>query len=149
MQSPLSDGEKRDVWGEFAEHEDELLDEVEARWGDSAAYQESAQRVSRYGTKEWNEINASNAAIERRIAELMDAQCPPTSAEAMDVAEAQRAHICRWFYPMDHEFHVQKSALYVEDPRFRAGIEANTRPGAAEWLQDAIIANAGRARSAD
>lgn len=145
MQSPLSEQEKREVWGDFADQEDELLDEVEARWGDSPAYSESARRVATYGKSDWEEINAGNAAIEQRIAELMDAGCHPASQEAMDVAEAQRLHISRWFYPMDHRFHVQKSVLYVEDPRFRAGIEEHTRPGAAEWLQAAIRANAARA----
>ena len=43
---------------------------------------------------------------------------------------------------MDHAFHVQKSDLYVHEHKFREGIERNTRPGAAEWLQTAIIANA-------
>lgn len=144
MRSPLSDAEKHEFWGDFADHEEALLDEVEARWGDSDAYAESARRVSSYGAAQWRQITTANAAIERRIAELMDAGRAPTSVEAMDVAEAQRAHIDRWFYPMDHDFQVLKSALYVEDPRFRAGIEENTRPGAAEWLRAAIIANAAR-----
>ena len=142
MQSPLSPAEKRELWGEFADHEDEYLDEVEVRWGGTDAYTQSAQRVSRYGKAEWEAINSSNAAVEARIRELMDAGADPTSPEAMDVAEAQRVHISRWFYDMDHEFHVQKSDLYVQDPKFRDGIERNTRPGAAEWLQLAIIANA-------
>ncbi|GAB3846075.1 hypothetical protein GCM10029963_25310 [Micromonospora andamanensis] len=141
----MSAADKREQWGEFAEREDELLDEVEARWGDTAAYEESARKVSTYTKEDWEQINASNAAIEQRILELMDAGADPTSDEAMDLAEAQRAHISRWFYVMDHEFHVQKSELYVNDERFRAGIEENTRPGAAEWLQAAIIANAERA----
>lgn len=69
----------------------------------------------------------------------------PHDEAAMDVAEAQRQRIAHWFYDMSHEFHVQKSDLYVEDPRFRAGIEENTRPGAAEWLAAAIRGNAERA----
>lgn len=146
MRSPMSDTDKREQWGKFAENEDELLEEVEARWGDTAAYEESARKVSTYTKDDWEQINASNAAIERRILELMDAGAEPTSEESMDVAEQQRLHISRWFYVMDHTFHVQKSELYVEDPRFRAGIEENTRPGAAEWLQTAIIANAERAQ---
>lgn len=148
MQSPMSGAEKREVWGSFAEREDELLDEVEQRWGDTDAYAESARRVSRYDKATWERINADNAAIERRIAELVDAGVDPTSEGAMDVAEAQRLHISRWFYPMDHDFHVAKSDLYVHDARFRAGIEENTRPGAAQWLQQAIVANAARASSA-
>lgn len=145
MQSPMSATEKREQWGTFADSEDEFLDEVEARWGDSAAYRESARKVSKYTASDWERINASNAEVESRIRELIDAGVDPASEEAMDVAEAQREHISRWFYAMDHDFHVQKSYLYVQDARFRAGIEQNTRPGAAEWLQAAIIANAERA----
>ncbi|MGS2648246.1 TipAS antibiotic-recognition domain-containing protein [Streptosporangium sp. LJ11] len=145
IRSPLSDEEKREVWGEFADREDEYLAEVERRWGDSGAYAQSAKRVAAYGKDQWERINRDNAAIEARIRELMDAGAAPSSEAAMDVAEAQRRHIARWFYDMTHEFHVRKSHLYVEDPRFRAGIETNTRPGAAEWLREAIVANASRA----
>lgn len=143
MHSPMSGAEKRELWGkEFSEQEDELLDEVEARWGDTDAYAESVRKVSTYTKEDWEQINAGNAAIERRIVDLMDAGVDPSSEEAMDVAEAQRVHISRWFYVMDHAFHVQKSELYVDDERFRSGIERNTKPGAAEWLAAAIIANA-------
>lgn len=144
MRSPMSSEDKRAVWGEWAEKEDEYLSEVEQRWGDSDAYAQSAKRVARYGKAEWEQINRDNALIEARIRELMDAGVDPRDERAMDVAEAQRQHIARWFYDMTHDFHVQKSFLYVEDPRFRAGIEENTRPGAAEWLGEAIRANAER-----
>lgn len=149
MRSPMTSEEKREVWGEWAEKEDEYLDEVEERWGDSDAYAQSAARVARYGKAEWERINRDNAAIEARIRELMDAGVDPRDERAMDVAEAQRQHIAQWFYDMTHEFHVQKSYLYVEDPRFRAGIEDGTRPGAAEWLGEAIRANAHRAAGND
>ncbi|MEV0589460.1 TipAS antibiotic-recognition domain-containing protein [Nonomuraea sp. NPDC050310] len=148
IQSPLSDADKREVWGEWADNEEQHLQEVEQRWGDSQAYAQTANRVARYGKREWEEINADNASIEGRIRELMDAGCDPTSTEAMDAAEAQRVHVSRWFYDMSHDFHVLKSQLYVDDPRYRAGIEDNTRPGAAEWLQTAIKANAARAAAA-
>ena len=143
MRSPMSDADKREQWGPFADNEEELLDEVEARWGDIAAYAESARKVSTYTKKDWERINSSNTAIERRIQELMDSGAEPTSAEAMEVAEEQRRHISRWFYSMDHSFHVQKSDLYVQDPRFRAGVEKNTRPGAAECPRSSITKSAG------
>jgi TipAS antibiotic-recognition domain len=144
MRSPLTDAEKRELWGDVAEREEEYFTEVEARWGDTDAYAQSARRVARYGRAEWEQINRDNAAIEARIRELVDAGADPAGPEAMDVAEAQRVHVSRWFYPMDHAFHVLKSDLYVDDPRFREGIERNTRPGAAEWLRSAIVANAAR-----
>ncbi|WP_460499317.1 TipAS antibiotic-recognition domain-containing protein [Glycomyces tarimensis] len=145
----MSTAEKREVWGDFAEHEDEYLDEAEQRWGDSEAFAESARRVAAYGKVEWEEINRDNAAIEARIRELMDAGADPRSTEAMDVAEASRLHVSRWFYEMDHRFHVQKADLYVEDDRFREGIEKDTRPGAAEWFRTAVIANAERMTDQD
>src|SRR5699024_923269 len=144
IQSPLSPAEKRQVWGDFTDKEDEYLDEVEARWGQSQAYAQSARRVARYGKAEWEQINRDNATIEARIRDLMDAGVAPASPQGMDVAEAQRGHISHWFYAMDHALHAQKSDLYVPDPRFRAGLEKNTRAGAAEWLQIAIKANAAR-----
>src|SRR5699024_10990846 len=103
--------------------------------------------VPAYTREDRERINTVNASIERRILLLMDVGAHPTCDEAKNVAQQQRLHISHWFYAMDHAFHVQKSELYVQDPRFRAGIEKNTRPGAAEWLQAAINANAARARS--
>ncbi|WP_219507668.1 TipAS antibiotic-recognition domain-containing protein [Nonomuraea ceibae] len=144
MTSPLTAEEKREVWGEWADREEEYLDEVEQRWGDSEAYAQSAKRVATYGKEDWERIKSDNAAIEARIRELMDAGADPAGEAAMDVAEAQRQHISRWFYDTTHDFHVLKGELYVDDPRFRAGIEAGTRPGAAEWLREAIRANAER-----
>lgn len=73
LQSPMSIEEKRELWGGFADREDELLDEVEARWGDTTAYQESARRVATCTRDDWEQINTGNAAIERRIRELVDA----------------------------------------------------------------------------
>lgn len=75
----------------------------------------------------------------------MAAGADPRGTDAMDVAEPSRLHVSRWFYEMDHDFHVGKSELYVQDARFRQGIEENTAP-AAEWSRSAIIANAERAR---
>ncbi|MFY7066689.1 TipAS antibiotic-recognition domain-containing protein [Nocardiopsis changdeensis] len=144
--SPLSDDDKREVWGGFADREEEYLDEVEHRWGGTEAYADSARRVAGYGRAEWERINRDNAAIEARIRELMAAGADPRGTEAMDVAEASRLHVSRWFYAMDHGFHVAKSELYVQDERYRQGIEENTAPGAAEWLRAAIVANAERAR---
>ncbi|WP_114906636.1 TipAS antibiotic-recognition domain-containing protein [Ornithinimicrobium murale] len=87
--------------GDFADQDEDYLNEVKARWGNSEAYYQCSRCVARYGKAEWERINLDDAAIETRIRELMDAGVDPTSAEAMDVAEAQRARISRWFYEMD------------------------------------------------
>lgn len=61
----------------------------------------------------------------------------------MDLAEAHRLHIGRWFYECTAEFHRGLAEIYVSDPRFRAFCES-MRPGLAEHLRDAIDANARR-----
>lgn len=53
LRSPLSAGEKREVWGGFADREDEYLDEVEQRWGDTDQYAASARRVAAYSQSAW------------------------------------------------------------------------------------------------
>src|SRR5690625_693146 len=89
MQSPLSAAEKRDLWGtDFAANEEEYLNEVETRWGDSEAYAQSARRVARYGSAEWKQINEDNAAIEARIGELMDAVVATAGLGAFATATA-------------------------------------------------------------
>ncbi|WP_165949425.1 TipAS antibiotic-recognition domain-containing protein [Kribbella turkmenica] len=147
LRSPMSAGEKKRVWGEFAARETEYLDEVADRWGGSGAYAQTARRVATYGEAEWEQINREYAGIEARIRELMEAGTEPTDPAAMDVAEAQRQHVCRWYYPMTHDLQVRKSELFLFDPRYRGPLEEKTRPGAPEWLAAAVEANATRAGS--
>ncbi|HET7822013.1 MAG TPA: TipAS antibiotic-recognition domain-containing protein, partial [Ornithinibacter sp.] len=68
---------------------------------------------------------------------------PATSVEAMDAAEAHRAHIERWFYDLDHEFHRGLADMYLADPRFTKTYEDQAR-GLAQYVHDAIHANADR-----
>ena len=61
----------------------------------------------------------------------------------MDAAEAHRAHIGDRFYDLDHEFHRSLGTMYVCDERFAATYEA-LAPGLAQYVRDAIHANADR-----
>jgi MerR family transcriptional regulator, thiopeptide resistance regulator len=65
----------------------------------------------------------------------------------MDAAERQRLRIDRWFYPCSHEMHVELGRMYVADPRF-AATYSKVRPGMAQYLCDAIAADAARAAEA-
>jgi hypothetical protein len=73
----------------------------------------------------------------------MHAGTAADSVAAMDAAEAHRQHISRWFYECTYEIHVGLGEMYVVDPRFRATYE-KVAPGLAEYLRDAIVANAAR-----
>jgi hypothetical protein len=65
-------------------------------------------------------------------------------ARAMDAAERHRLLIDAWFYPCSREMHARLGQMYVADPRFAATYE-RIRSGMAQYMCDAIAANAARA----
>jgi hypothetical protein len=62
----------------------------------------------------------------------------------MDLAEEHRLQIDRRFYPCSYQMHVGLGTMYVADPRFARHYD-DFRPGLAQYVCDAIQANAKRA----
>jgi hypothetical protein len=83
--------------------------------------------------------------VHQRLIVAMDAGQPADSAEAMDAAEAHRQQITGTFYDCSYEIHVGLADMYVADARFTATYE-RISPGLAQYLSDAIKANAARHR---
>ncbi len=129
-----------DMFGGFdhAQYEEEARE----KWGESAAYKESARRTKQYGKAEWEQIRRDWEAIYGRLAELMREGAAADDPRCRGVVEAHRAHIERWFYPCSVEMHVQLGEMYVGDPRFTANLE-KVAPGFARYLRDAIVAARG------
>jgi len=74
---------------------------------------------------------------------LKGAGVPAGHPDAMDPAEAHRAHISKWFYECSPEIHAGLAELYVADERFEDNIDKSGE-GLAEYLSTAIAANAAR-----
>jgi DNA-binding transcriptional MerR regulator len=119
-------------------------EEAERRWGDTDAWQESRRRTSSYDKNDWLRMRSEQEEVEQRFAAAQSAGLPPTSAEAMDVAAAHRAHLSTWFYEVSPEMHRGLADMYVADERFTAHYE-NVAPGLASYVRDAIHADADRA----
>ena len=68
---------------------------------------------------------------------------PPDSTMAMDLAEAHRALLTRWFYDCSPQLHCALGSMYVDDDRFTEHYEQRAT-GLAAYLCDAIHANAER-----
>lgn len=117
--------------------------EAEDRWGGTEAYAESARRVGGYTKDDLLRMRRETAEVEALVAAVVESGTEPGSDEGMVVAEMHRRHLERWFYPVPAEMHVSLGRVYVDDERFRAYYE-NVAAGAAEWLRDAIAANAAR-----
>jgi DNA-binding transcriptional MerR regulator len=132
-----------EVFGDFdpAEHEAE----AEARWGETEAYKESARRTRGYTKDDWRRFKAESDAVNEAVATLMDEGVAPGDPRAMDAIERHRRLIDTWFYPCAHEMHEQLGRMYVADARFTATYE-KIRPGMAQYVCEAIAANAQRER---
>ncbi len=137
----LTKEEMFEVFGDFnpAEYEDEVKD----RWGDTEAYAESARRTKRYTKQDWERLKAEQEEHGARMIALFDAGVAPTDERAADIAEEARLIIDRWFYPLSREMHVCLGEMYIADPRFKKTYD-DMREGLAQWLCDAIKANAER-----
>jgi hypothetical protein len=126
----------------FGEHDPtQHAQETRDRWGDTDAYRESHRRTSSYTKQDWLRIREEAAAVEAELAACLSAGEPADGARAKAAAEAHRQHIDEWFYSCSYEMQSGLADMYVADPRFRAHYDA-IRPGLAEYVRDAIIANA-------
>ena len=137
----MSDKELFEVFGDFDPSEYE--DEARERWGDTAAYRESARRTRGYTKDDWARFKRESDAIVNDLAALMNEGVAPSHARAMDAAERHRLQIDTWFYPCPHEMHVELGRMYIADPGFAANYD-KVRPGMAQYLCAAIAANAAR-----
>ncbi|WP_423930400.1 TipAS antibiotic-recognition domain-containing protein [Candidatus Palauibacter sp.] len=124
---------------------DQYADEARERWGHTDAWRESVQRTRGYSEDDWARIRAESDKVFGRMAELIADGVSPTAAAAMDLAEAHRRHIDRWFYPCSPDMHRRLASMYTADPRFSAYFEER-HEGLAVFVAGAIRANAARAR---
>lgn len=115
--------------------------EAKQRWGDTDAYQESAQRLKNYTPED---IELAKKAMQEATQEILDAMLaglPPESPEAMAGAEAHRNSISEWWYECSYDMHTGLAAMYIADERFKQTYE-QMHEGLAQYVHDAIYANA-------
>jgi DNA-binding transcriptional MerR regulator len=137
----LTPEERFEVFGDF-KPEDHAA-EVDERWGGTDAYRESQRRVASYIKADWDRIKAQGAAAIEKVVGAMRVGLPADSPDAMDGAEMHRQQITDAFYDCTSQIHVGLAEMYIADPRFTATYE-KIAPGLAQYLHDAIKANAAR-----
>jgi DNA-binding transcriptional MerR regulator len=138
----LTAEEKFELFG--PDYDEAWEQEAEQRWGDTDAWKQSQQRTGSYTKDDWQRIQTEAAALNERIAAAMAAGEAPDGEAGMDLAEQHRQHICENFYDCTFEIHRGIASLYVGDQRFTATMD-QVAPGMAQWLHDAMLANATRA----
>lgn len=138
---PATDAELRELFG--TGFDDTYAQEAEERWGDSEAWAQSRSRTSAYSKADWQAVKDEVDAINAEFVAAMDAGEPPRSEAAMHAAEAARRQIDERFYACSPQFHRNLGDMYIADPRYTATYE-EIRPGLAQYIRDAIHANADR-----
>ena len=121
----------------------EWADEAEQRWGNTEAYKQSHRRTSKYTKQDWVKLKAEADEGLRAFADALRSGAAADSRAAMDLAEAHREYVSRRFYDCDHDTHRGLAQMYVADPRFTTLYE-DVAPGLAQYVHDAIVANAAR-----
>jgi DNA-binding transcriptional MerR regulator len=137
----LTPEEQFEIFGtdKFAEY----AEEAEQRWGDTDAWKQSHRRTAAYTKEDWITIKAEADANIAGFADAIRAGEPATGTVAMDLAEAHRQHLIRWFYDCGYDGHRGLAELYISDPRYTEPYE-KIAPGYSRYVHDAMIANADR-----
>jgi MerR family transcriptional regulator, thiopeptide resistance regulator len=119
----------------------EWADEARDRWGETDAYRESQRRTAAYTKDDWARMKEESDAGLRAFRDAMQAGSPADGEAARALAEAHRQLLNRWFYDCGYDMHRGLAEMYIADERFRATYDV-VAPGLAQYVHDAIIANA-------
>jgi MerR family transcriptional regulator, thiopeptide resistance regulator len=141
----LTKEEQKELFGDG--FSDDYAEEAEHRWGETEAWKQSQKRTSTYTKEDWAQVKAEMDATNAAFVSAMADGEPATSERAMDAAEQHRLHIHNRFYDLTPEFHRGLGDMYLADPRFTKTYE-DIRPGMAQYVRDAIHANADQAARA-
>jgi MerR family transcriptional regulator, thiopeptide resistance regulator len=142
MGNSLTPEEQLEVFG--TDKLSEYSKEAQTRWGETDAWKESQRRAAAYTKDDWVAIKREADENIAAFGDALTAGKPATSATSMDLAEAHRHQVSRWFYECDYKAHRGLAELYISDPRYGRTYDEIT-PGLARYIHDAILANAERA----
>lgn len=108
--------------------------EVKERWGNTDAYKQSMQRVSKLTKPEMDKLKADSKKHMQALADAM-----PKGIQHSDVqALIQQSYDgVNFFYDCSLEMFRHLGKMYVEDPRFTATYDAYA-PGLAKFVHEAI-----------
>ena len=118
---------------EFEKHKAE----AEARWGQTSAYKEHAERTRNYSKQKWNDLAGDMDHIMAEFALCMKNGNGPDSDEAQNLVKMLQDHITGNYYHCTNEILASLGQMYVTDERFRDHIDRHA-DGTAAFICEAI-----------
>jgi hypothetical protein len=134
----LTAEEQVEIFGTTAFSE-EYAAEAEERWGETDAWKQSRQRVSKFGKDDWIAIKADGDALLEALAQAKRDGIEPGSVEANGLAARHRASIER-FYDCAEDIHRNLVEMYLADERFTRFYD-DAEPGLAQFVHDIVVAS--------
>jgi MerR family transcriptional regulator, thiopeptide resistance regulator len=132
----LTAEEQVEIFGTTAFSE-EYAAEAEERWGDTDAWKQSQQRVSKFTKQDWLDIKAEGDELQAALAQAKRDGVRPGSAAANELAARHRASIER-FYDCDDEMYRCLVEMYLADERFTRYYD-DVEPGLAQFVHDIVV----------
>ena len=111
--------------------------EAQARWGNTDAYREHAEKTKHYGKDKWSGLVAEMDGIFGAFALCMKNGSAPASEEVQSLVKKLQEHICANYYTCTPEILSGLGQMYVADDRFRRNIDKHAE-GTAAFAGQAI-----------
>ena len=113
---------------------EQYKDEVKARWGETEAYKQYAERSKRWTKADLERINKEGQAITLALAQLMEKGITHPEVQAQIGRHFQHMN---QFYDCSYSLYRNLGKMYVEDARFAENYN-KVAPHLAEFMRDAI-----------
>ncbi len=136
----LTPEEKLEIFG--ADYDPGWESEAEQRWGGTDAWRQSQARTNKFSKDDWRRVKAEGDAFNADLVSAFTSGAAPDSEQAMALAERHRGMI-EQYYDCSYAMQRGLADMYLADERFTRTYE-DLAPGLAQWVHDAIHANADR-----
>jgi MerR family transcriptional regulator, thiopeptide resistance regulator len=130
----------KEMFEVFPDMKPEYQDEAQERWGNTAAWKQSAARFAKYTKADMERMKQELAHAYGQLEEVFAAGTKPDAPAALAAIEAVRLLSDKWFYDTSKEMHVKGTEFTSNDERFVRNIDKNC-PGLAAWMHQAAKAN--------
>lgn len=122
---------------EFEAKREEYTKEAREKWGDTAAYRESAEKTANYSKDKWKQVNTAMDEIMSEFADCKRKGHAPDSKEAQALVKKFQDFITENYYTCTKEILAGLGEMYVADERFMKNIDRHG-DGTAQFMSDAI-----------
>ena len=116
---------------------DKYKEEVQEKWGKTAAYQEHVERTRDYSQQKWNNLSDGMNQIMSEFACCVNRNLKPDACEVQNLVEKLQNYISENFYRCTKEILAGLGQMYVTDERFKSNIDKHAS-GTAAFICAAI-----------